>query len=47
MTAIQDEEMSMEGDYSLLMWFNQFAKHIVPTIPEEYKPYIQQAKPRR
>ncbi len=45
MTAIQDKEMSMEGDYSLLMWFNQLAKHIVPTIPEEYKPYIQQAKP--
>lgn len=45
MTAIQEKDMSMEGDYSLLMWFNKLAKHIVPEIPEEYKPYIKQAKP--
>lgn len=45
MTAIQAGEMKMEGDYSLLMWFNKLAKHIVPAIPEEYKPYIQKAKP--
>ncbi len=45
MTAIQDKEMSMEGDYSLLMWFNKLAKHIVPEVPEEYKPYVQKAKP--
>lgn len=45
MTAIQDGDMSMDGDYSLLMWFNKLAKHIVPEIPEEFKPYVQQAKP--
>ncbi|WP_227429062.1 hypothetical protein [Psychrobacter sp. I-STPA6b] len=45
MTAIQEGKLSMEGDYSLLMWFNKLAKHIVPEVPEELKPYIQQAKP--
>lgn len=45
MTAIQAGELKMDGDYSLLMWFNKLAKHIVPAIPEEYKPYIQKAKP--
>lgn len=45
MTAVQEGNMSIDGDYSLMMWFNKLAKHIVPTIPEEYKPYIQKAKP--
>ncbi|WP_198333808.1 SCP2 sterol-binding domain-containing protein [Psychrobacter namhaensis] len=45
MTAVQEGNLSIEGDYSLMMWFNKLAKHIVPTIPEEYKPYIQKAKP--
>ncbi|WP_201528544.1 MULTISPECIES: hypothetical protein [Psychrobacter] len=45
MTAVQDKKLSMDGNYSLLMWFNKLAKHIVPPIPEELKPHIQRAKP--
>lgn len=45
MTAIQDKELKMEGDYSLLMWFNQLAKHIVPAVPEELKPLLKKARP--
>ena len=35
----------MSGDYSLLMWFNQIAKFIVPKVPEPLKPVVEQAKP--
>ncbi|MDN6275040.1 SCP2 sterol-binding domain-containing protein [Psychrobacter sp.] len=45
MTAVQEGNLSIEGEYSLMMWFNKLAKHIVPTVPEECKTYIQQAKP--
>lgn len=45
MTAVQEGNLSIEGDYSLMMWFNKLAKHIVPAVPEQCKPYIQQAKP--
>lgn len=45
MTAVQEGKLSIEGDYSLMMWFNKLAKHIVPTIPEECEPYITKAKP--
>ncbi len=45
MTAVQEGKLTMKGDYSLIMWFNKLAKHIVPAIPEELKPYIQNAKP--
>lgn len=45
MTAVQEGNLSIDGDYSLMMWFNKLAKHIVPTIPEELKPYIAYAKP--
>lgn len=45
MTAIQDKNLKMEGDYSLLMWFNQLAKHIVPAVPEELKPLLEKARP--
>lgn len=45
MTAVQEGNLSIEGDYSLMMWFNKLAKHIVPTIPEELEPYITRAKP--
>ena len=45
MTAVQEGNLSIEGDYSLMMWFNKLAKHIVPTVPEECKPYIQKVKP--
>ncbi|PNK60955.1 hypothetical protein [Psychrobacter sp. FDAARGOS_221] len=45
MSAIQDKEMTVEGDYSLLMWFGQLAKHIVPTVPDEVKPLLEKARP--
>jgi len=45
MTAVQEGKLSIEGDYSLMMWFNKLAKHIVPEVPEECKPYLQKAKP--
>jgi len=45
MTAVQDKKLSIDGDYSQLMWFNKLAKHIVPPIPEEVKPYLDRAKP--
>lgn len=45
MTAVQEKKLSIEGDYSQLMWFNKLAKHIVPAIPEELKPHIQRVKP--
>lgn len=45
MTAVQEKKLSIDGDYSQLMWFNKLAKHIVPPIPEEVKPYLERAKP--
>ncbi len=45
MTAVQEGNLSIEGDYSLMMWFNKLAKYIVPAIPEQYEPYVQKLKP--
>ena len=45
MTAVQEGKLSMQGDYSLIMWFNRLAKYIVPEVPEQLKPYIKDAKP--
>jgi ubiquinone biosynthesis protein UbiJ len=45
MTAVQEGKLTIKGDYSLMMWFNKLAKHIVPTVPEELKPYLERAKP--
>jgi len=42
MTGMQDGSLQMEGDFSLLMWFNQAAKMIVPKIP---KPIMDKIKP--
>lgn len=44
MTAIQDGEVKITGDYKLVLWFAGVAKHAVK-ISEEYKGYIDQAKP--
>ncbi len=41
MTGMQTGAIQMEGDFSLLMWFNQAAKLIAPTIP---KPVLQKIK---
>lgn len=45
MVAVQAGELKMEGDYSLLMWFGNAAKHVVPRVPEQAKPYIDMAMP--
>ena len=45
MTAVQEGKLSIDGDYSLMMWFNKLAKHIVPAVPEKCEPYIQKIKP--
>lgn len=41
MTGMQSGQIQMEGDFSLLMWFNQAAKLIAPNIP---KPVLQKIK---
>ncbi len=42
MVGMQDGSVQMEGDFSLLMWFNQASKMIVPKIP---KPILEKTKP--
>ena len=44
MTGMQTGAIQMEGDFSLLMWFNQAAKLIVPTIPKPVLKKIKQAQ---
>lgn len=44
MTAIQDGDVKITGDYKLVLWFAGVAKHAA-TLPEEYKNYLNQAKP--
>ena len=44
MTAIQDGDVKVTGDYKLVLWFAGIAKQAA-TIPEEYRGYIEQAKP--
>lgn len=45
MTGIQSGDLKMSGDYSLLMWFNQVSKFIVPKVPESLQPVVEHAKP--
>lgn len=44
MSAIQSGDVKLTGDYALLMWFNQAAKLVVPSLPVPFKPYVVQAK---
>lgn len=44
MTAIQDGDVTITGDYKLVLWFAGVAKHATK-IPEEYQGYIDTAKP--
>lgn len=44
MSAIQDGEVKITGDYKLLLWFAGVLKHAT-TIPDAYKGYVEQAKP--
>lgn len=44
MSAIQDNEVVISGDYKLVLWFAGIAKHAA-TLPEPYAAYVKQAKP--
>lgn len=44
MNAIQDGDVVVTGDYKLVLWFASLAKLAIK-IPDEYKPYIEKAKP--
>ena len=44
MTGMQDGSIKMEGDFSLLMWFNQVAKLIPPKLPKPVKDKIKLAR---
>lgn len=43
MTAIQDGEVKITGDYKLVLWFAGIGKQAA-TVPEEYQGYVKQAK---
>lgn len=44
MSAIQDGQVAISGDYKLVLWFAGVAKHAT-AIPEPYADYVKQAKP--
>lgn len=44
MTAIQNGDVVVTGDYKLVMWFASIAKHAT-TVPEKYEPYAKKVKP--
>lgn len=44
MTGMQTGDIKMEGDFSLLVWFNQAAKLIPPKIPKPIKQKYQQIR---
>lgn len=44
MTAVQNGDVVVTGDYKLMMWFASLAKHAV-AIPPQYEPYVEKAKP--
>ncbi|MEQ1143478.1 SCP-2 sterol transfer family protein [Acinetobacter soli] len=44
MTGMQNGTIKMEGDFSLLVWFNQAAKLIPPKLPKPVKLKIKQAR---
>ena len=44
MTGMQDGSIKMEGDFSLLVWFNQVAKLIPPKVPKPVKEKFKLAR---
>lgn len=44
MTAIQEGDVKISGDYKLMMWFSSLAKYAI-SIPPKYEPYVEKAKP--
>lgn len=41
MTGMQNGSIKMEGDFSLLMWFNKVAKLIPPKLPKPIKEKVK------
>lgn len=44
MTGMQNGTIKMEGDFSLLVWFNQVAKMIPPKVPKPVKEKLKIAR---
>lgn len=44
MTGMQNGSIKMEGDFGLLVWFNQAAKLIPPKLPKPVKEKIKMAR---
>lgn len=44
MTGMQNGTIKMEGDFSLLVWFNQAAKLIPPKVPKPVKEKFRQVR---
>ncbi|MCU4358143.1 SCP2 sterol-binding domain-containing protein [Acinetobacter ursingii] len=44
MTGMQNGSIKMEGDFGLLVWFNQAAKLIPPKLPKPVKEKLKQAR---
>lgn len=43
MSAIQEGTIKVDGDFTLLMWFQQVAQHLVPRVPPAIKDKISDA----
>ena len=44
MTGMQNGSIKMEGDFGLLVWFNQVAKLIPPKLPKPIKEKLKAAR---
>lgn len=44
MSAVQNGDVKISGDYKLVLWFASVAKHALE-LPEHYQNYLDQAKP--
>ncbi len=44
MTGMQEGTITMEGDFGLLVWFNQAAKLLPPNLPKPVKEKIKSAR---
>ncbi|AOA60038.1 SCP-2 sterol transfer family protein [Acinetobacter larvae] len=44
MTGMQDGSINMEGDFGLLVWFNQAAKLIPPKLPQPVQQKVKQVR---
>ncbi|MFT4020414.1 MAG: SCP-2 sterol transfer family protein [Acinetobacter sp.] len=44
MTGMQEGSIKMEGDFSLLVWFNKVARLLPPKLPQPVQQKVQQAR---